>query len=1306
MKGFEGGKSTRVDDLTSETREVFDNPDGTRTAKVAASPVRFKDAAGAWRGFDTRLEEQGDGRLSPKSAPAGDSVADSASASASLASVSTSAGQVALRQPKSADVAAVLAGGDALFEGALGKGVDLRIALRPHGFDSTVVLSEYQSGASTRQEVLEVPKGVTARNGGAGVELVDDAGNIVGEYGSGTAWDSAAQPVEVEVRTRLVGQDGTMVTVENTVDEAWLADRGRSYPVSIDPSFSTTTAGTGAIDTYVQSNIVSTPQSAAASLKTGAVYGDTSVRRRALMKFNLTSLVGANRGVITANLNLAMTYSPSCTARSVAVRSLTAAPTTSTVWSNQPAFGGTLIASPAFAKGYSASCPAGVQAIDIASLVQKWVDGSANNGLAVVAADEADGLAGKYFDSAEGATSPSLTVTYDNLPTNADMVTPVADAKVTTTQPVLTSTAGTDPDGDPLQYWFSVATEPDGLSGQVVASGWAPSTTFTVPPGALVDGESYYWTVYTWDGVFWPQAPPAPRKFTVDLRLGDGGRWPFDEVGPAKVNLTNGNLVVESSSPSFPTVGGSLGLAYTYNSKADPTDGLLGSYYDLSTFTPADHRPVVGDDPELVRRDPSMRFSWGAGSPWSLIQPDNFYVSWTGFLTVKTTGSYNIGVGCDDGAKVTLGGVVRVDKWTACDWVPAFSTAMTLAAGQAYPITVEQWEGTGTASLNLQMKGPGLATGGEDVHPSWLSTKVRTLPTGWSVSADVDGSADLNRVAVTTTAAVFTDTSGASHRYTWDPTKKAWQPPAGEHGVVGKDSAGNITFGDGSGQTFTFRPDGSLASVRSGADDRHPAVQVLTWTGSPARLSSIQDPVSGRSIMLHYSGDAVCSSDPNFVAAPAGVLCAVGYAAFGAGTTQLRYNSLGQLARIEDPGAEQTDFGYTSGLLSSIRDPLANDAIAKGLRTDGAPGLPASTKITYGFGAVTSVELAEPQGGEARPRHDYTYVSSTVTDVAAAGLTSTTGKLQSVIYDGSGRSTQVTDQAGRVSHTAWDTQDRPVTTWDDSTGLKSTTVFDTFGNATDSWGPAPVGWWTSASATGAPLAGNQAATPHETTVFDEGLTTLGATWWPNATFSGAPTAHSTGINTTTQEIYNSWGTGAPSTFASPPAQFSGRITGWVNIATTTPWDFQVSSLVGTFRLYVDSTLILDKAATTASAFTGTYTPASTGWKPITIEYADTASSAGFGLWWRQGAAGFVRVPPASMSAGYGLATTATDATGMVTSTTYSDPARNIDPYLGLATAAVTDAGTGRLNLTATTTYEDANSATGYLRETAQTLAAG
>lgn len=1312
--GFVEGQSQLASELTTEVRKVWRNPDGSTTEELATTPVRFREGSGGWREYDHSLSSK-NGRLVPLAAPA-DEFISKKSDDGVVVQVQTDAGPVGLEQPDAKSASATVAGESVMFENAVDDSADLVVGLFPGGFKTTVVVPDADPGRESFEQILTVPEGTTARNGGPGVELYDKDGVLVGSYGSGMAYDSADHPAETEVFTQMTGQDGTKVAVQVSIDAKWLTAKDRQFPVEIDPTFSQHANAVGAMDTYVQSNIVNTPQSNSTELKVGKAYGTTYLRR-ALVKFDTASLVGSNRVVTDATLSMVNTYSPSCTARAVEVRSLGAAFNANTVWSNQPGYGGTTIVSPSVAKGYSSSCPAGLLTVDISELAQKWVNGSTNHGIGIKAVSESDNLAGKTFASAETFGPPTLTVTYNVAPTNATLKAPGVDDTMVTPQPVLEVNPGSDPDGDPLRYWWTVSTNSDG-TGQILSSGWQSpgKTSWKVPGGSLLNGVTYYWTAHTWDGVTMPTSPPARRAFTVDFRLGDAGSWPFDEMGPAKVNLSTGNLIVSTGSPTFSTVGGGIGASYTYNSNASPITGWTGSYY--SSYEASTKRPASNQEPSVVRRDTTASFQWGPGVPSPGMPTDNTYGKWTGYLRVPTTGSYMLGATCDTpgvtstgGVKVTFGGAVQ-DNWSACNPKPAnpWTGAVSLTAGQVVKVDVEHWTGTGDANLNLKVRGPGIAptgvNGGIDVPSDWMSTKAPALPEGWSISADVDGATVYREAVIAQDGVTFIDVEETSTRFRWDQAKKAYIAPAGEYGTVGRSSNGGVSLLDADGMTYEFGPDGKLLSVTSALDDTNQATAQMTWEGDPLRLTKITDPVSGRKISLYYAGDTQCPTAPpaHLVAAPGGMLCALDYSDFSGDETVFWYHPTGQLARIVDPGNEVTDFGYDSeGRMGKTRDPLAADAVAAGIRTDNDTTF---TQYTYSAlsGKATSITLPEPNAGEARPSHSYSYAASG-TDVFAAGLTSTTGRLRQVSFDGKGRTTSEEDQAGRKSYTLWDDQDRVLSTWDTATNLKTTSVYDSFGNQTDEWGPAPLSWWAAANAAGAPKVSDQPNTPHTSTRYDEGIDTLAATWWSNPDFAGAPKARTTGIatpagaNTGSKLIYQDWGAGGPAELGAGSQDFSGRLTGYINFTNTSAWDLRVTSLAGKIRIIVDDRLVVDGWNGAGGTIAGTYVPPTSGWKPVTIEYSNPSGAAAFGTWWRQGSAAYARVPASAMKPGYGLATSSTDPMGTVSNTSYTDAAAALGPEDGLATKFIADA--GNLNLTSTTTYDD-----GFRRSVAETRPLG
>ena len=383
-----------------------------------------------------------------------------------------------------------------------------------------------------------------------------------------------------------------IATISVAVSAEWLTAPERQFPVTIDPTYTSTVGVTGGGDTYVNSGAPNTSFATSTQIRVGK-ESNGSVDR-SLVRFNLSAIPSAAY-VSSAEMRLDNVYSQSCTAQTVNVRDLTGSFGTSTTWNSQPGTGSTVVASGSFAHG-NTGCAAAWESFDLTSSAAAWVANPTGNYGVRINANESSTAGFKAFaSSAAGAsTAPQMVVTYDNYPSNATQATPTSGAAVATTVQPLTINPGSDVDGDTLKYWYTVSTDPSGTSGQVLASGWVTATSWTPPVGALVDGTTYYWTVYTWDQNSWPASPPAAIPFTVNLRLGDNGIWPTDQIGPASVNLTNGNLNLATSSPSFTTVGGQMGLSYSYNSKAEPTAGLTGSYYDLSLLAPGS-RPGGSD---------------------------------------------------------------------------------------------------------------------------------------------------------------------------------------------------------------------------------------------------------------------------------------------------------------------------------------------------------------------------------------------------------------------------------------------------------------------------------------------------------------------------------------------------------------------------------------------------------------------------------------------------------------------------------------------------------------------------------------
>lgn len=1403
-----GDPSGRVEiiDERAVDRKVYANLDGTRTMKVFNGPVHTLDENGSWVDIDTNLVARAGG-LVPRAL--GVDLRLGPTGAGSQMTVGETGQQVRVSFPGAANVAPVADGSNAVYSDVF-PGVDLKVLVGSLTIKQLVVWRQPPASATVEMAV-DVDAGLTpVLTGLGGVEFKDSEGAVIGSIAPPLVWDSnvneeSAEPVYGPVSFELV-QDGTGWRLRIVVDEVWLADPARVFPVYVDPIWSWFNAGNLG-DAYVTSAYPNNNYNAVWNGTLGyyedriGYYDATTGWNETFMHFDLRSLEG--KAIYSAYLDLAFIWSYyATTPTEYYVRPVDCCPTWPNwrgdliTWNNKPPVRSPSVTGMGLRNSWSTveltswvqgwtnvsdctswwGCPpswmtpydqriAGIRidtgscatacwkkiasldnSADVApylevtylptvSLVSPTngsrghsltptlqakigVPGEGNLFYRFYVCDDAS-LTGCYEGPLEGpvtagttvshsvgssrlpdheyhwfvqassesgviGTSPVWTLRTNTPPPTSTLSAPTDGQVVSTLTPGFVGSTVTDADGDPVKYWFRVATGPDANSGQIVAnSGWLTSPSWTVPSGALQDGLVYYVRVDTsdWSGV--PQKSQTVglvRSFKVDLRLGAKGPSPYDTAGPVSVNLSNGNLVMVTGSPSFPTVGGAVGLTFTYNSQAPSPAGLLATYYSDGD---RDRLAEPGED-RRVRVDSTVDFAWAGGSPDPGVEPDYFIGVWTGYVTVPTTGSYQFGATIDDRVKITVNNTTVLDV-TATDG-PLYGAAVALTAGVPVPIKVEFWEYTGAATMRLYVKG---AVAQQVVPASWLSTTIQPLPQGWSASADLDGALGFLSARVADSSVALLDATGAVHTYTWK--NKGYTPPPGEDGVLSRNGDGSLTFLSPDGTQYEFGPSGELKSAMSPLDDRSPAVPAYVWSGSPARLTTIKDPVSLRVVLLRYGGDPACptGAPAGFdTQAPPGMLCSVSY--WDGTNTKLWYVS-GLLARIEDPGSEFTDFGYDAGKLARIRDPLANDAITAGVVANDET---TRTVIGYASGKVTSVTLPAPSAGAPRPGRSYTYTSGTETRVNVSGLTSPLGYARKVIFDTAGRTTSDTDATGNTTTYQWDARDLLVSTTDPA-NRKSTVIYDQAMRPVDRYGPALSSCFGTNNLPNGTCSPAVARTQSE---YDGGITGLAAVYWDNKNLSGPPKIHDT-----VSSLNLDWGLGQPSGIT-PVDYWSGRFTGDITLPVSGTYSFRFLADDGV-RLWIDDQLVVDWWGVHANwSPSGTFINTVAGSKHrIRVDYFEETVGASVRLYWTPPGATEVLVPGSNLSPRYGLPTKETvhDSTvgspSRVTSFSYGS-----NPEYGLVVSSTDDP--GGLNLVSQSSYEPPGS--GFFRQTTRVLPAG
>ncbi|HRF28045.1 MAG TPA: PA14 domain-containing protein [Candidatus Saccharibacteria bacterium] len=308
------------------------------------------------------------------------------------------------------------------------------------------------------------------------------------------------------------------------------------------------------------------------------------------------------------------------------------------------------------------------------------------------------------------------SVTYDTPTPMTSAVSPADKATTVTTQPSLKVNTVTDADGDDIDYYFRVATNPDAETGAVINSGWIDSPQWNVPDNILQDGRTYYWHTYVRG--YAQKNPTWVRSFKVDTRTGKDSTQAYEELGPVSVDLATGNATTSTGSHSIAALGGDIGVGLSYNTPAMSSTGLTAQYWNNNSFT---------GNPILTRVDSSVNFDWTSGSPEVSVPADNFSSRWTGYVTAPTTGDYQFGCTANAWCKIYLDNQQYLAPGASGTF---FGSTVHLEAGKPVALKLEQIETTGVASMQFLVKG---AVTQQAVPESWLDTGARVTATKYGL---------------------------------------------------------------------------------------------------------------------------------------------------------------------------------------------------------------------------------------------------------------------------------------------------------------------------------------------------------------------------------------------------------------------------------------------------------------------------------------------------------------------------------------------------------------------------------------------
>ena len=138
------------------------------------------------------------------------------------------------------------------------------------------------------------------------------------------------------------------------------------------------------------------------------------------------------------------------------------------------------------------------------------------------------------------------------------------------------------------------------------------------------------------------------------------------------------------------------------------SNGLRAEYWDNITLSGA---------PKVTRTDAKVDFGWTLGGPARELAYEWYSARWTGTLDVPAGGVQRIGVEGNDGYRLWIDGVLRVDRWYKRSY-GARLAAVTLTPGR-HSIRFEYFEATGNVKLKLVWD-----AGVRDTHATQIAQAV------------------------------------------------------------------------------------------------------------------------------------------------------------------------------------------------------------------------------------------------------------------------------------------------------------------------------------------------------------------------------------------------------------------------------------------------------------------------------------------------------------------------------------------------------------------------------------------------------
>lgn len=972
---------TVVRELTerrSATATHYLMTDGTVRAEIAQSPVRFRDAAGAWRDIDTNLlpaDGAGTVRTASTALASSFGVEEPDSSPVTLTGEGYSVGIDYLDGVEGAKLTL----GNRVVYPNVGHDTDLAYEAKNDGIKETVLLSSADAPSRFRFALsldgLEMRRDFSGSWGlyrpGEALPTLALAPLVVFDSGR----DAAGDPAVCPDATMTVVPDGTMAYVTYEVPRSWLQDPARVFPVAVDPTLTLTSAGATYGDTFVSSAFPGTTYWSSDELKCG-YYDSTTGHNRTYVRFDLSS-VPQTAYVLDTNFKIHQFHQYYLsTATTTYLGSLKNSFSSGTTWNTQSS----VVGQPGAKVDYIGSKSVTGREVDlnwdVDATVQHWLDGSVtNNGFMIYQSETSaeNTTHWRKFRSGEYSVSadrPTLMVFYSDPGTAGSGV----DQAVYSPGDAVVATARLN-SGVPADI-NAIKLSVRGMSGQTPVSRGSLMWTKTAPGSG--------WVAAACSGSaggyvsFDPSAPGADMLELIPAQCA------------AVINDT------ADTTQNYLAVTFVFKIASAWGD-VQQNDLVITGYMDAHDGNDADSiwnsGERITDTNFGVSAAPTARIDGTAASGAWFIEtdPDGDGVS-TDRNDTNASGRGSVTLGWDPVSAATSYRVYLFDGNTYRQVAAPAGTTWSSSGAGLYP---------GDAAIAALASGytgdPFTAGTGLDLRddPSALYAKT----SGTSVDAvpayffKVTGVNSGGESPLSSAATVTVQLADRTRKANEDVAHTIYDlgSVAGDGAQVELDS-GVLTlsatdlaidsFGPAAALTRTYRSD-NTAESRFGAGWRFGFEQAVAVGASNSRIFTDE---AGRTHRFLASGTDVWTAPHSMVATLTFDPAASTYALLFKGGSTLTFDSAGRLTKEADRRGDATTYAWSGSDLVSITAANAHAIIltSSGGRVTGATY--ATTSGTRQVEYPTRTRVLRHVSSTETAQIDYTYVSGRITSVSVNGF--------------------------------------------------------------------------------------------------------------------------------------------------------------------------------------------------------------------------------------------------------------------------------------------------------------------------------